>query len=124
MSAAEGAPRLSHRASGIRDTSDVAAAIRRAILGSGEVADDASPKLMEMTSPRLLSTAYLMALRRSESWFDFANTRTIFAPGAILWAHSTSRLISSAHPVMLGSPGTNGVRPSGAIWVRFVGGRP
>ncbi len=47
VSAAEGTRRLSRLASGIRDPSDVASAIRRAILGSGEVADDASPKLAE-----------------------------------------------------------------------------
>jgi hypothetical protein len=34
-----------------------------------------------------------------------ARTRTIFAPGAMACAQSTSRLISSAQPVMLGSPG-------------------
>jgi len=44
---AEGAPALARLASGIRDATDVAAAIRRAILPSGEVADDASPKLQE-----------------------------------------------------------------------------
>ena len=40
-------PRLARLASGVRDTSEVATAIRRAILPSGEVADDASPKLAE-----------------------------------------------------------------------------
>jgi DNA mismatch repair protein MutS2 len=44
---AEGALRLAALASEVRDTSDVAAAIRRAILPSGEVADDASPRLLE-----------------------------------------------------------------------------
>jgi DNA mismatch repair protein MutS2 len=44
---AEGAPRLSRRASQVRDLTAVAVAIRRAILPSGEVADDASPKLAE-----------------------------------------------------------------------------
>jgi DNA mismatch repair protein MutS2 len=62
VSAAEGAPRLSHRASGIRDTSDVAAAIRRAILGSGEVADDASPKLMETRRALLRLRAQLISV--------------------------------------------------------------
>jgi len=47
VGAAEAVPRLSHLASGIRDASEVAGAIRRAILGSGEVADDASPRLGE-----------------------------------------------------------------------------
>ena len=44
---AEGAPRLALLASSVHDTSAVAAAIRRAILPDGEVADDASPKLTE-----------------------------------------------------------------------------
>jgi DNA mismatch repair protein MutS2 len=44
---AEGAPRLSGRASRVADVGDVAAAIRRAVLPSGEVADDASPRLAE-----------------------------------------------------------------------------
>jgi DNA mismatch repair protein MutS2 len=44
----ESAPRLSRRAAEVKDASDVAAAIRRAILRSGEVADDASPRLAEI----------------------------------------------------------------------------
>jgi DNA mismatch repair protein MutS2 len=44
----EGAPRLSARAAEVRDTTDVASAIRRALLPSGEVADDASPKLGDL----------------------------------------------------------------------------
>jgi DNA mismatch repair protein MutS2 len=42
------APRLARRAAEVKDASDVAAAIRRAILPSGEVADDASPRLAEL----------------------------------------------------------------------------
>jgi DNA mismatch repair protein MutS2 len=44
---AENAGGLSRRASEVPDLGDVAAAIRRAILPSGEVSDDASPKLAE-----------------------------------------------------------------------------
>jgi DNA mismatch repair protein MutS2 len=44
---AEGAPGLSRRASEVPAMDDVSAAIRRAILASGEVSDDASPKLAE-----------------------------------------------------------------------------
>ena len=44
----EGTPRLSRLASEVRDTTDVAAAVRRAILPSGEVADDASPRLADI----------------------------------------------------------------------------
>ncbi|HSB61980.1 MAG TPA: endonuclease MutS2, partial [Vicinamibacteria bacterium] len=47
VGAADGVPGLSHLASGIRDAGAVAAAIRHAILGSGEVSDDASPQLAE-----------------------------------------------------------------------------
>jgi DNA mismatch repair protein MutS2 len=43
----ESAPGLAHLAGQVRDVSDVAAAIRRAILPSREVADDASPRLLE-----------------------------------------------------------------------------
>jgi DNA mismatch repair protein MutS2 len=45
---AERAPRLARRAAEVKDATDVAAAIRRAILPSGEVADDASPRLAEI----------------------------------------------------------------------------
>ncbi len=44
----DGAPRLARLASGVQDTGDVAVAIRRALLPSGEVADDASPKLADL----------------------------------------------------------------------------
>ena len=44
---AEGAPTLSRRASEVRDTTDLAVQVRRAILPSGEICDDASPKLSE-----------------------------------------------------------------------------
>jgi len=43
----DGAPRLAARASRVADATPLAGAIRRAILPSGEVADDASPKLAE-----------------------------------------------------------------------------
>jgi DNA mismatch repair protein MutS2 len=44
----EAAPRLARRAAEVKDATDVAAAIRRAILPSGEVADDASPRLADI----------------------------------------------------------------------------
>jgi DNA mismatch repair protein MutS2 len=44
----EKAPRLARLAAEARDTTDVAAAVRRALLPSGEVADDASPKLADV----------------------------------------------------------------------------
>jgi DNA mismatch repair protein MutS2 len=45
---AEGAPELASLGAGIADASEVAAAIRRAILPAGNVADDASPRLSEI----------------------------------------------------------------------------
>ena len=45
---AEGAPRLARLACDVRDTSEVAAAVRRALLPTGEVADDASPRLADV----------------------------------------------------------------------------
>jgi DNA mismatch repair protein MutS2 len=47
VAGAEGTPRLSRLASGVSDAGDLVSAIRRAILPSGEVADDASPRLAE-----------------------------------------------------------------------------
>jgi DNA mismatch repair protein MutS2 len=48
VSRAEEAPRLARIASEARDVSDVAAAVRRALLASAEVRDDASPRLSEV----------------------------------------------------------------------------
>jgi DNA mismatch repair protein MutS2 len=45
---AESTARLSRLAAEVRDSGEVAAAVRRAILPSGEVADDASPRLAEL----------------------------------------------------------------------------
>ena len=47
VSRSDDAPRLARLASRARDTSEVSLAVRRAILPTGEVADDASPKLAE-----------------------------------------------------------------------------
>jgi DNA mismatch repair protein MutS2 len=46
--AVDKAPRLARRASEVKDLTLLAAAIRRAVLPSGEVADDASPRLREV----------------------------------------------------------------------------
>jgi DNA mismatch repair protein MutS2 len=45
---AEGAPELARLASGVSDESEIASAIRRAILPGGEVSDNASPRLGEI----------------------------------------------------------------------------
>jgi DNA mismatch repair protein MutS2 len=45
---AEGAPELARLAAGVGDESEIASAIRRAILPGGEVADNASPRLGEI----------------------------------------------------------------------------
>ncbi len=48
IASAEPAPTLGAKASGVLDGSALSAAVRRAILPSGEVADDASPRLSEI----------------------------------------------------------------------------
>jgi DNA mismatch repair protein MutS2 len=63
--AEEGVPRLSHRASEVRDLSAVAVAIRRAVLPSGEVADDASPKLAEVRRALVRLRAQLTSVMES-----------------------------------------------------------
>jgi DNA mismatch repair protein MutS2 len=59
---AEGTPRLSRLASEVKDTGDVAAAIRRALLPSGEVADDASPRLADIRRTLLRLRAQLTSV--------------------------------------------------------------
>src|ERR1700730_16952005 len=61
----------------------------------------ASPKLCEITSPRLWSMAYFVALRMSASSFVLAITRSIVAAGAITCAHSTSSEVSTPQPKRL-----------------------
>jgi DNA mismatch repair protein MutS2 len=63
--AAETAPSLARLAGGLRDTSDVASAIRRAILPSHEVADDASPKLAETRRAIARARAQLQSVMES-----------------------------------------------------------
>jgi DNA mismatch repair protein MutS2 len=59
------APRLAARASRVADAGDVAQAIRRAILPSGEVADQASPRLAETRRAILRMRAQLHSLMES-----------------------------------------------------------
>jgi DNA mismatch repair protein MutS2 len=59
---AEGTPRLSRLASEVKDAGDVAAAIRRALLPSGEVADDASPRLADIRRTLLRLRAQLTSV--------------------------------------------------------------
>src|SRR6266852_7396182 len=87
----------------------------------GSAHASASPKLCEMTPPRLWSTAYLVTLKMSASWLVLARTRSMFAPGAIACAHSTSSEISDDHPTWLGSLTMKGVKPSGAMMLRLGG---
>ena len=94
----------------------------RAIFGSTQ--PSASPKLCEMTSPTLLSTAHFVAARMSASSFDLARTSSILAPGAMACAHSTSREISADQPTMLPSVASNGVSPCGASWWKTGSGSP
>ena len=65
VAGAEGAPGLSRRASEVPAMNDVSAAIRRAILPSGEVSDDASPKLAETRRARTRLRAQLTTVMES-----------------------------------------------------------
>jgi DNA mismatch repair protein MutS2 len=58
----DGAPGLARLASTVADTSPLALAIRRAILPSGEVADDASPRLSELRRTLLRLKAQLSSV--------------------------------------------------------------
>jgi DNA mismatch repair protein MutS2 len=58
----DGTPRLSRLASEVQDTGDVAVAIRRALLPSGEVADDASPRLADLRRTLLRLKAQLTSV--------------------------------------------------------------
>ncbi len=69
--------------------------------------DSASPKLCEMTSPMWWSITYFVVARRSESLLLAASARMMLAPGAITWAHSTSRVSSPPQPTWLSSVGSN-----------------
>ena len=62
---AEGAPELARLASGVTNASDVAAAIRRAILPGGEMADDASPRLAEVRRTLVRLKAQLQSVMES-----------------------------------------------------------
>jgi len=62
---AEEAPELARLAAGVVDASDVAAAIRRAILPGGEVADDASPRLAELRRTLVRLRAQLQSVMES-----------------------------------------------------------
>src|SRR5438552_5429187 len=62
---AEAAPRLAAQASRVTDATPVAAAIRRAVLPSGEVADNASPKLAETRSGLARSRSQLQSVMES-----------------------------------------------------------
>jgi DNA mismatch repair protein MutS2 len=63
--AGETAPGLARLAGGLSDTSEVAAAIRRAILPSHELADDASPKLAETRRAIARARAQLQSVMES-----------------------------------------------------------
>jgi DNA mismatch repair protein MutS2 len=61
----EEAPRLAGQASRVADATPLAAAIRRAVLPSGEVADDASPKLAETRRALVRLKAQLQSVMES-----------------------------------------------------------
>ncbi len=63
--ATSNAPRLAHLACQVCDASEAAQAIRRAILPSGEVADDASPRLAEIRRTLLRLKSQLSSVMES-----------------------------------------------------------
>ena len=83
----------------------------------------ASPKLCETTSAALWSSTHRVASSRSWSASDRATTRTIFAPGAITCAHSTSSEVSPAQPSAVSWSGA-AERPVGVTTERLGSGSP
>jgi len=65
LSRVEAAPTLAHLAGQVADASDVASAIRRAILPTREVADDASPRLLELRRSLTRLRAQLQSVMES-----------------------------------------------------------
>jgi DNA mismatch repair protein MutS2 len=65
LARAEEAPRIARRAQRIADFSRLAAILRRALLPSGEVADDASPRLAEIRRAMLRLKSQLQSLMES-----------------------------------------------------------
>ena len=65
VSQVSGAPRLAGLAGTVRDLGEVRDAIRRAILPSGEVADDASPRLAELRRAIARAKAQLVSVMES-----------------------------------------------------------
>jgi DNA mismatch repair protein MutS2 len=61
----DGTPRLARLASEVQDTGDVAAAIRQALLPSGEVADDASERLADLRRTLLRLKSQLTSVMES-----------------------------------------------------------
>src|SRR5215475_13487018 len=92
---------------------------------AGSMHASASPKLCEMTSPTLWSITYLVVARMSESLLLGATASTMFAPGAVTCAHSTSSVVSTAQPNWLASLMSNGGgAPAGSICVKEGLGSP
>ena len=73
-----------------------------------------APKLCVITSPMPRSISDFSAFIISgkpdvpSTSATGVSARTIFAPGAMAWAYSTSRVVSSAQPTMVESLGSNG----------------
>ena len=78
-----------------------------------------APQLCEMICPRWLSSAYLISAANSGMpWTPSVSdtglvSTTIAASGAMACAHSTSSVVSKAHPIMSPFVGSKGTVPSG-----------
>src|SRR5713101_5746196 len=67
--------------------------------------DSPPPQLMETWWTPVWEAAKSTAPKRLAKLFVAASTKRILAPGAMAWAHSTSRDISRAQPrLVLGGP--------------------
>ena len=60
----------------------------------------AAPQLIETTETPARLRAVFTAVTKSKVEGVFASTRTMLAPGAMAWDHSTSRAISVNQPVV------------------------
>ena len=94
VSRVDGARRLAGLAGTVRDLSDVREAIRRAILPSGEVADDASPRLAELR--RAMARAKAQLLSVMESYLHDKDTGRVLQERLIATRNERSVLVLKA----------------------------
>src|SRR5580692_1149108 len=79
-------------------------------------------QLLEMATTPGVDAAVTIPLNRSEKALVGVTTSTIFAPGATACTHSTSSVVSVAHPLLASPEKFDSVGVP--ITVRFTGGSP